>query len=147
MKIYPYVVEPSLARSPFLVALSDAYEEQQLEDGETRVVLHFHKNLAPVKVAVLPLSKKEPLTKMADELYRELLARGIAAEYDETQSIGRRYRRQDELGTPYCVTIDFDTAGEGEKPEFSGMVTIRDRDTMAQERVPYASVADHLTLL
>ena len=144
-KYIPYVIEPALGVDRLLlVTLCDAYEEQVLENGETRVVLHFHPSLAPVKVAVLPLSKKEVLTEPAEKLYRDLLKAGIAAEYDETQSIGKRYRRQDELGTPFCVTIDFDTVGEGEKPEQRGMVTVRERDSMKQELVPLESALEWL---
>ena len=109
--------------------------------------LHFSPKLAPVKVAVLPLSKKEPLTETASELYRKFLAAGISAEYDETQSIGRRYRRQDELGTPWCVTVDFDTVGQGEKPERAGMVTVRDRDSMEQTTMPLDEAVAHIAKL
>ena len=144
----PYVVEPSLGVDRLLlVALCDAYEEQELEGGDVRTVLHFSPKLAPVKVAVLPLSKKEPLTETASELYRKFLAAGIAAEYDETQSIGRRYRRQDELGTPWCVTVDFDTVGQGEKPERAGMVTVRDRDSMEQTTMPLDEAVAHIAKL
>ena len=144
----PYVVEPSLGVDRLLlVALCDAYEEQELEGGDVRTVLHFSPKLAPVKVAVLPLSKKEPLTETANELYRKFLAAGIAAEYDETQSIGRRYRRQDELGTPWCVTVDFDTVGQGEKPERAGMVTVRDRDSMEQTTMPLDEAVAHIAKL
>jgi glycyl-tRNA synthetase len=105
-------------------------------ETETRVVLRFPKWLAPVKVAILPLSKKEELQKVARPIYEDLL-KDFVCEYDETQSIGKRYRRQDEIGTPFCVTVDFDSL-EDKK------VTVRDRDTMAQERVAIAELKDYL---
>jgi glycyl-tRNA synthetase len=129
----PYVIEPSFGADRAVLAfLLDAYEE--IDGGrsadsnkEVETVLRLHPRLAPVKVAVLPLSKKEPLTGLAEEI-RVALARRWMVQYDETGSVGRRYRRQDEIGTPWCVTVDFDT------PE-DGKVTVRDRDTMAQERI------------
>ena len=125
-KYVPYVIEPSLGADRVTLAfLCDAYEEQLLEGGDTRVVMHFHPALAPIKVAVLPLQKK--LSEKAMELYRKL-SKTYACSYDETGSIGKRYRRQDEVGTPYCLTVDFDTLEDG-------AVTVRDRDTMAQERI------------
>ena len=96
---------------------------------------------------MLPVSKKAPQTAAANDLYRAFLAHGIAAEYDETQSIGRRYRRQDELGTPWCVTVDFDTVGQGEKPERAGMVTVRDRDSMEQTTMPLDEAVAHIAKL
>jgi len=133
----PYVVEPSLGVDRLLlVLLCDAYEVEKLDDGEERVVLHFHPKIAPVKAAILPLVKKGKVKEVADELFQKLIQRWNV-EYDETQSIGKRYRRQDELGTPYCITVDFDTIGEGDNvnPEHKGMVTVRDRDSMKQEWV------------
>jgi glycyl-tRNA synthetase len=133
----PYVVEPSLGVDRLLlVLLCDAYEVEKLDDGEERVVLHFHPKIAPVKAAILPLVKKGKVKDVADELFQKLIQRWNV-EYDETQSIGKRYRRQDELGTPYCITVDFDTIGEGDNvnPEHKGMVTVRDRDSMKQEWV------------
>ncbi len=130
--ITPYVIEPALGVDrAFLVFLLDAYDEEPDKDG-TRVVLRFHPRLAPVKVAVLPLSKKEPLATTAREL-RDTLSATMNAEYDETGSIGKRYRRQDEIGTPLCVTVDFQTAEDN-------AVTIRDRDTMEQDRVPLSEL-------
>ncbi|MDQ3856280.1 MAG: glycine--tRNA ligase [Chloroflexota bacterium] len=125
--IVPYVIEPALGvdRS-FLVFLLSAYSEEPDKDG-TRVVLRFPPRLAPVKAAVLPLSRKEPLTGTAREV-RDTLANRYAVDYDDTGSIGRRYRRQDEIGTPLCVTVDFQTQEDG-------AVTIRDRDSMQQVRV------------
>jgi len=133
----PYVVEPSLGVDRLLlVLLCDAYEVEKLDDGEERVVLHFHPKIAPVKAAILPLVKKGKVKEVAEELFQKLIQRWNV-EYDETQSIGKRYRRQDELGTPYCITVDFDTIGEGDNvnPEHKGMVTVRDRDSMKQEWV------------
>ena len=126
-RFVPHVVETAVGadRTTFAV-LCAAYDEEPDKDG-TRVVLRFHPRLAPVKVAVLPLSKKEPLATTAREL-RDMLSASMNAEYDETGSIGKRYRRQDEIGTPLCVTVDFQTAEDN-------AVTIRDRDTMEQDRV------------
>ena len=125
-KYVPYVIEPSLGCDRVTLAfLCNSYEEQDLGEGDSRTVLHLHPALAPYKVAVLPLSKK--LSEKAEEVY-DMLSKKFMCEYDETGSIGKRYRREDEIGTPYCVTIDFDTLEDG-------MVTIRDRDTMEQVRV------------
>ncbi|MDO4799704.1 MAG: glycine--tRNA ligase [Bacillota bacterium] len=122
----PYVIEPSLGVNRVALAfLSAAYEEEALEDGTTRTVLHLHPALAPVKVAVLPLVKK--LSEKADEVFAAL-SKQFNVEYDEAGAIGKRYRRQDEIGTPFCITVDFDTLEDG-------TVTIRHRDSMAQERV------------
>ena len=132
----PYVVEPSLGADRVALAfLVDAYDEEELEGGDTRVVLHLHPALAPVKAAVLPLSKK--LSDKALELYDEL-AREFPVDFDETGSIGKRYRREDEIGTPFCITYDFDT-------ENDGCVTVRDRDTMEQVRIPLAEVKAYIS--
>ncbi len=134
-KFIPYVVEPSLGADRVTLAfLVDAYDEEEVGEGDTRVVLRLHPALAPVKAAVLPLSKK--LSYKAGELADEL-AKHFPVEFDETGSIGKRYRRQDEIGTPLCVTYDFDT-------ENDGCVTVRDRDTMEQIRLPIAEVADYI---
>ncbi len=134
-KYIPYVVEPSLGADRVTLAfLVDAYDEEEVGEGDVRVVLRLHPALAPVKVAVLPLSKK--LSDKAGEL-ADVLAKQFAVEFDETGSIGKRYRRQDEIGTPLCVTYDFDT-------ENDGCVTVRDRDTMEQVRLPIAEVADYI---
>ena len=134
-KYIPYVVEPSLGADRVTLAfLVDAYDEEEVGEGDVRVVLRLHPALAPVKVAVLPLSKK--LSDKAGEL-ADTLAKQFAVEFDETGSIGKRYRRQDEIGTPLCVTYDFDT-------ENDGCVTVRDRDTMEQVRLPIAVVADYI---
>jgi glycyl-tRNA synthetase len=132
----PWVVEPAggVTRTTmaFLIA---AYDEDEV-GGEKRTVLRLHPKLAPYQVAVLPLSKKESLTPVArDVLHR--LQRRYVCEYDETQAIGRRYRRQDEIGTPYCVTVDFDTLEDQ-------AVTIRERDSTEQVRVPVADVVREL---
>ena len=125
-KYVPYCIEPSLGADRVTLAfLCNSYEEEELGDGETRVVLHLHPALAPYKVAVLPLSKK--LSEKAEEVY-EKLSQKFMCDYDETGSIGKRYRREDEIGTPYCITVDFDTLEDN-------CVTIRDRDTMEQVRV------------
>ena len=110
---------------------------------DTRVVLHLHPALAPIKVAVLPLSKKEVLAGPARELYAEL-AKHFMCEYDDTGSIGKRYRRQDEIGTPYCVTLDFTTVGD-DKTEADHCVTVRERDTMQQVRMPISELVSYLS--
>ena len=125
-RFIPYCIEPSLGCDRVALSfLCNSYEEEQIAEGDTRVVLHLHPALAPYKVAVLPLSKK--LSDKAEEVY-EKLSKSFMCDYDEAGSIGKRYRREDEIGTPYCVTIDFDTLEDN-------MVTIRDRDTMEQVRV------------
>lgn len=134
-KYVPYVIEPSLGADRVTLAfLVDAYDEEELEGGDVRTVLHLHPALAPYKVAVLPLSKK--LSEKADEVY-SLLAKNFNIEYDETGSIGKRYRRQDEIGTPFCITVDFET-------ENDGCVTIRHRDSMTQERVKIEELNDFI---
>ena len=125
-KYVPYCIEPSLGADRVALAfLVDAYDEETLEGGDTRVVLRLHPALAPMKAAVLPLSKK--LSEGALELYNKLSEK-YQIEYDESGSIGKRYRRQDEIGTPFCITYDFDS-------ETDGCVTVRDRDTMEQVRI------------
>ncbi len=126
-KYIPYCIEPSLGVDRMVLAfLCNAYEEQELEGGDVRNVLHFHPALAPFKCAVLPLQKNK-LGGLATEVY-EKLAKHFMVDYDETGSIGKRYRRQDEIGTPFCICVDFET-------EETQSVTVRDRDTMTQERV------------
>jgi len=140
-KYIPHVIEPTFGvdRSVLAVML-DAYSEEEAPtaDGktETRVVMKFNKNIAPVKVAILPLSKKLELSKKALEVFN-LTKTEFACQYDESQSIGKRYRRQDEIGTPYCVTVDFESLKDN-------AVTIRDRDTMKQERVEIGKVVEWL---
>ncbi len=135
-KYVPYVIEPSLGADRVVLAfLCNAYNEEELEGGDSRVVMKFHPALAPIKVAVLPLQKK--LGEQASELYKELSAHFVT-NYDETGSIGKRYRRQDEVGTPYCVTFDFDSLEDKS-------VTVRERDSMAQTRMPIADLIPYLT--
>jgi glycyl-tRNA synthetase len=131
----PYCIEPSLGVDRVALAfLSDAYDEEALDDGDMRVVLHLHPALAPFKAAILPLQKK--LDEPATELYH-CLSKRFMVDYDLTGSIGKRYRRQDEVGTPYCITYDFDSLDDR-------CVTIRDRDTMKQDRVPLDKVEEYL---
>ena len=125
-KYVPYCIEPALGADRVALAfLINAYEEEQLENGDSRVVLHLHPALAPFKAAVLPLTKK--VSDKANEVY-DILRKKFNVDYDEAGSIGKRYRREDETGTPYCITVDFDTLEDD-------TVTIRDRDTMTQERL------------
>jgi len=122
----PYVVEPSLGCDRVTLAfLCDAYDEEELEGGDVRTVLRFHPALAPVKIGVLPLSKK--LSEGAEKIYTQLCKK-YNCEFDDRGAIGKRYRRQDEIGTPYCITYDFES-------ETDGAVTIRERDSMEQVRV------------
>ncbi len=142
----PYCIEPSLgADRAALAFLCDAYEEETLTDAkgnpDVRVVLHLHPMLAPFKAAVLPLQKNK-LGEAATEIY-DRLRKKFSVDYDETGSIGKRYRRQDEIGTPLCITIDFDTVGDGEK-EPDNCVTVRDRDTMEQVRLPIDKLKDYI---
>ncbi len=133
----PYVIEPSLGvERSFLAFLCDAYDEEVVdaEKNDTRVVMHFHPALAPFKAAVLPLSKK--LGEKASEVY-EMLSKYYMIDYDEAGSIGKRYRREDEIGTPFCITYDFES-------ETDGCVTVRDRDTMEQERVSIDSLVEYI---
>ncbi len=132
----PYVIEPSLGADRVALAfLVEAYDEEQLDEKDTRVVMHLHPALAPYKAAVLPLSKK--LSPKAEEVFAQL-SRHFMVEFDDTGSIGKRYRRQDEIGTPFCLTYDFDS-------ENDGCVTVRDRDTMQQERVSIDSLVDYIS--
>ena len=129
----PYVIETSIGVDRTVLAvLSGAYNEEVLEGGDTRVVLKFHPALAPVKVAVLPLIKKDGLPELAREILGKLMI-DFNCQYDEKDSIGKRYRRQDAIGTPYCVTVDHDSLTDG-------CVTLRERDTMTQERVPISEL-------
>ena len=134
-KYIPYVIEPSVGEDRVTLAfLCNAYEEQELGEGDTRIVLHLHPALAPYKAAILPLSKK--LNDKADEVF-QTLAKAFPVDYDEAGSIGKRYRRQDEIGTPYCITVDFDTLEDNQ-------VTVRDRDTMEQIRIPIDQVEKYI---
>ncbi len=116
--------------------LCNAYEEQELEGGDSRVVMHFHPAIAPYKVAVLPLQKKA-LGEKSEELYRQTFQKILCNLRFETASIGKRYRRQDEIGTPYCVTVDFDTLEDN-------CVTVRERDSMQQERISIDQLEEYL---
>jgi glycyl-tRNA synthetase len=136
-KFVPHVIEPTFGvERTILALLCNAYDEEQLENGEMRTVLHFAPCIAPVKVAVFPLMKKEALAEKAQSVF-DSLQRHWNCEYDESGAIGKRYRRQDELGTPFCITIDFDTLE-------NDTVTLRDRDSMKQERVPIQKLTEVL---
>ncbi|MBO6230345.1 MAG: glycine--tRNA ligase [Ruminiclostridium sp.] len=134
-KYVPYVIEPSLGvERLFLSLVTEAYDEEQLEDGTSRTVMHFHPFLAPFKAAVLPLSKKlaEPAQAIADELCKY-----FPVDYDDAGAIGKRYRREDEIGTPFCITYDFDS-------ETDKCVTVRERDSMQQVRIPIDDVRKYI---
>ncbi len=134
-KYIPYVIEPSVGVDRLLLALiCDAYDEETLQDGDMRTILHFHPSIAPFKAAILPLSKQQ--NDLANELYQQLVSE-FEIDFDSTGSIGKRYRRQDAIGTPYCITIDFDSPNDQS-------VTIRDRDTMTQERVKISDLRTYL---
>ncbi len=134
-KYVPYVIEPSLGADRVLLAfLCNAYDEETDDKGDTRVVMHFHPALAPFKAAVLPLSKK--LSQQAGEVYSEL-SKYFSVDFDETGSIGKRYRREDEIGTPICITYDFDSLEDN-------CVTVRDRDTMEQKRIPISQLKAYI---
>jgi glycyl-tRNA synthetase len=140
-RYYPYVIEPAVGvERPLMAFLIDAYHEDEAPtaDGkvEKRTVLKLDKRLAPIKVAVLPLSKHEDLVPVAKRVAEEVRPHFVT-DVDITQAIGRRYRRQDEVGTPFCVTIDFETGGDGK-------VTVRERDSMGQERIALAGVAAYV---
>ncbi|WP_455718593.1 His/Gly/Thr/Pro-type tRNA ligase C-terminal domain-containing protein, partial [Anaerosporobacter sp.] len=131
----PYVIEPSLGADRVTLAfLCGAYDEEEIGEGDVRTVLHFHPALAPVKVGVLPLSKK--LAEGAEKIYTEL-SKYFNCEYDDRGNIGKRYRRQDEIGTPFCITYDFES-------EEDGAVTVRDRDTMEQERIKITDLREYI---
>ncbi len=141
-RFVPYVIEPAAgATRGVLVYLIDAYTEEEVEtprgEKETRVVMRFHPELAPIKVAVLPLVKKDGMPELAREVVERFFARGINAKYDEQHAIGKRYRRHDEIGTPWCLTLDHQSLEDG-------TLTVRDRDTMAQRRVPIAGIVDEI---
>ena len=145
-KFIPYVVEPSFGCDrTVLTLLIDAYDEEELEGGDVRTVMRFHKSVAPVKVAVLPLSKKENLIAKAQEVRNMLIDKlDWNIDFDVTGSIGKRYRRQDEAGTPSCVTVDFGTIGEDAEQGETDTVTIRDRDTLEQKRVSISQLIGEL---
>ena len=134
-KIIPYVIEPSAGLDRLmLTCLVDSYDEETLPNGETRVVMHLDKKVAPIKAAILPLSKQ--LSEKANEVFEKLISQ-LYVVYDDTGSIGKRYRRQDAIGTPYCITIDFDTLNDNS-------VTIRERDTMSQIRIPIEKIYEYI---
>ncbi len=140
-KFIPHVIEPTFGLDRAMLAtICAAYSEESVKTAsggeESRTVLRFPKNIAPFKAAVLPLSAKEDLTSIAREIWKDL-RQSFATDYDETQSIGRRYRRQDEIGTPYCVTIDFETLNDK-------AVTVRDRDSMKQDRIKISELGEYL---
>ena len=134
-KYLPYVVEPAVGVDRmFLAVLADAYDEETLENNDKRIVMHLHPAMAPYKAAILPLTKK--LSKEATELYAKL-SKEFMCEYDEAGQIGKRYRRQDAIGTPLCITVDFDTLNDQ-------CVTVRNRDTMEQERVEISKLEEYI---
>lgn len=139
-RFVPHVVEPTFGLDRTLLALlCDAYEEEKLENGEMRTVLHLSPQIAPIKVAVFPLMKKNGLAERAHELYEKL--KGIwRVDYDDSGAIGKRYRRQDEIGTPYCITVDYETLEDDS-------VTVRHRDSMLQERVAISGIIHHISTL
>jgi len=133
----PHVVEPSAGADRFTLAvLCEAYAEDEV-GGEARTVMRFHPRLAPIKAAVFPLVKKDGMPEKAQALYREL-KKHFKVEYDDAGAVGRRYRRQDEIGTPYCITVDFETLDDN-------AVTVRDRDSMTQDRVSLDRLVAHLS--
>ncbi|MBN1256069.1 MAG: glycine--tRNA ligase [Planctomycetes bacterium] len=137
-KYTPYVIEPAAgADRATLAFLCDAYEDETLPDGEERTVLRFHPRLAPIKAAVFPLVKKDGMPEKSEAIYRSLLDAGVNAFHDVAGAVGRRYRRMDEAGTPYCITVDGQTAEDG-------TVTVRERDSMEQVRVPADGIVQYL---
>ena len=137
-KFIPHVLEPTFGIDRTVLAiLTSAYDEEVVGDGDTRIVLRFKPLIAPIQVAVLPLSKKTELTSVSEKIAKDL-KKVARVTHDETQSIGKRYRRQDEIGTPYCVTVDFETLNDN-------AVTVRDRDTMEQVRIPIESLVSYFT--
>ena len=136
-KYVPYCIEPSVGLDRLvLMVLADSYDEETIGENDTRIVMHLAPALAPIKAAILPLSKK--LEEKAREV-ECILNKYMPVTYDDTGSIGKRYRRQDQIGTPYCVTIDFETLE-------NNTVTIRDRDTMQQVRMPISELAKYLNV-
>lgn len=137
-KFIPHVLEPTFGLNRTILAiLTSVYDEETLGEGDIRTVLRFNARIAPIQIAVLPLSKKAELTEVAEKI-TEQLKKIARVSYDDTQSIGKRYRRQDEIGTPYCVTVDFDTL-------IDNAVTVRDRDTMAQVRIKVDDLVSYFT--
>ncbi|MDA1208944.1 MAG: glycine--tRNA ligase [bacterium] len=145
-KYIPHVIEPTFGLSRLtLMVLLEAYTEEELPNGESRTVMKFDKRLAPIDIAILPLSKKEHLIAKAKEVHQLLLDQtNLVTDFDVTGSIGKRYRRQDEIGTPLCITVDFGTLGEEDEQGALDTVTIRDRDTLEQKRVPIANLREEI---
>ena len=145
-KFLPHVIEPSFGCDrTVLTFLLEAYTEETLPNGESRVVMKFDKNLAPFDVALLPLSKKEHLICKAEELYKKIIQETeLTVDFDITGSIGKRYRRQDEIGTPKCITVDFGTIGEDAAQGEKDTVTIRDRDSLKQDRLTITELVQKL---
>jgi glycyl-tRNA synthetase len=137
-KYLPYVIETSVGADRCLLAIMcDAYRLENAGDPEKeRSVMKFHPSLAPIKAAIMPLSKKPELEEISNKLFADV-SENYKAEYDLSGSIGKRYRRQDEIGTPYCLTVDFDTLNDH-------CITVRSRDTMTQERIAIAQVGNYL---
>ena len=137
-RFIPHIVETSVGVARMALAFIDnAYTIEEVAPAETRIVMKIDKRLSPIKVAILPLFKKEHLQSKAREIWK-MFNKVYMCEYDESGSIGKRYRRQDEIGTPYCVTVDYDTVDEA-SPNYN-TVTVRDRDTMKQERIAIADL-------
>ena len=139
--IIPHVVEPSYGIDRTLYSVLDHAYDEEIVEGEERIVLRLDRKVAPITVAVLPLLSREPLASRAAEITKDLKSAGFFVEYDDSGTIGKRYRRNDEAGTPFCVTVDFDTI------EGDGTVTVRDRDSMAQVRIPAADLSGLLSEL
>ena len=136
----PHVIEIAMGTNRLLLALLDfAYNKQEVQEGKTK--LRIPKKMSPVTVAILPLVKKEPLQEVAHKIKKDLLEEGLIIQYDESASIGKRYLRQDSIGTPYCITVDFETIEEGPK---KGTVTIRERDTEEQKRIKIEEIKEHI---
>jgi len=144
-KFIPHVIEPTFGLSRLtLMTLLEAYTEEEV-DGEMRTVMKFHKRIAPIDIAILPLSKKEPLIEKAEKVHKMLLEEtNLVTDFDITGSIGKRYRRQDEIGTPLCVTIDFGTIGEDKEQGKKDTITIRDRDTLKQDRIEIGELREKI---
>lgn len=145
-KFIPHVIEPTFGLTRLmLMIMLEAYDEEKIADDDVRTVLHLHPRIAPVQVAILPLSKKENLIEKAQSIY-DLLSKetNLRLDFDVTGSIGKRYRRQDEIGTPKCVTVDFGTLGEDAEQGTADTVTVRDRDTLEQVRIPINELVSHL---
>ena len=145
----PFVIEPSAGVDRALLAvLSEAFTKEMLENGNERIVLKFKPHLAPIKVAVIPLARNKPeLVELARQIKSDLQKLGLGRILlEDSGNIGKAYRRHDEVGTPYCVTVDFDTIGqnEGENAALKNTVTIRDRDTLQQQRVAISELASWL---